>query len=80
MFRYMTVTYCKLTSVWTKKVDRAENSKKKKEREGKSREMYEKMFPELRKQREDKVHNLLQYTVHYLKGTVRYFCKPADHN
>ena len=32
-----------------------ENSKKRKEREGKSREMYEKMFPELRKQREDKV-------------------------
>ena len=49
------MTYCKLTSVWTRKVDRLENSKKRKEREGKSRDMYEKMFPELRKQREDKV-------------------------
>lgn len=54
----MTVTYCKLTSEWTRKVARAEASKKRKEREGKSREMYEKMFPELRKQREDKVRSL----------------------
>ena len=38
-----------------------ENSKKRKEREGKSREMYEKMFPELRKQREDKVRTLRCY-------------------
>jgi len=52
--RYMTVTYCKLTSQWTKKVDRVENSRKRKEKEGRSREMYEKIFPELRKQREDK--------------------------
>lgn len=52
--RYLTVTYCKLTSQWTKKVDRVENSRKRKEREGRSREMYEKIFPELRKQREDK--------------------------
>lgn len=52
--RYLTVTYCKLTSQWTKKVDRVENSRKRKEKEGRSREMYEKIFPELRKQREDK--------------------------
>merc|ERR1711892_524999 len=32
--RYLTVTYCKLTSQWTKKVDRVENSRKRKEREG----------------------------------------------
>ena len=48
------MTYCKLTSQWTKKVDRVENSRKRKEKEGRSREMYEKIFPELRKQREDK--------------------------
>ena len=35
-------------------MDRVENSRKRKEREGRSREMYEKIFPELRKQREDK--------------------------
>ena len=52
--RYLTVTYCKLTSQWTKKVDRVENSRKRKEKEGRCREMYEKIFPELRKQREDK--------------------------
>ena len=52
--RYLTVTYCKLTSQWSKKVDRVENSRKRKEKEGRCREMYEKIFPELRKQREDK--------------------------
>lgn len=52
--RYMTVTYCKLTSQWTKKVERMEGRKSRKEREGRAREQYEKIFPELRKQREDK--------------------------
>jgi hypothetical protein len=67
--RYLTATYCKLTSVWSRKVERLDNSKKRKEKEGKSREMYEKMFPELRKQREDKVSlkNLI-YEGHYDPG------------
>jgi nuclear receptor co-repressor 1 len=52
--RYMVTTYCKLTSQWTKKVDRMEGRKSRKEREGRAREQYEKIFPELRKQREDK--------------------------
>ena len=52
--RNMLITYCKLSVRWNKKVDRIENSRKRKEREAKCREMYEKMFPELRKQREDK--------------------------
>ena len=52
--RYLTVTYSKLTSQWTKKVDRLEGKKSRKEREGRAREQYEKIFPELRKQREDK--------------------------
>merc|ERR1711892_473117 len=36
--RYLTVTYCKLTSQWTKKVDRGENSRKRKQREDKERD------------------------------------------
>jgi len=52
--RYMSETYAKLLSTWTKKVDRAENNKRRKEKEAKARELYEKIFPELRKQREDK--------------------------
>ena len=52
--RHLTDTYSKLTSVWMKKVERMENSKKRREKEQKARELYEKIFPELRKQREDK--------------------------
>ena len=47
-------TYCKLKTIWTKKAEKVENSKKRKEKEAKNRELYEKVFPELRKQREDK--------------------------
>lgn len=39
---------------WQKKVDRFENSCKKKQKDNKSREFYEKVFPELRKQREER--------------------------
>ena len=63
--REMTVTYCKLSSAWTRKVDRRENSKKRREREAKSREMYEKLFPELRKQREDKVRQV-RFFIYFL--------------
>ena len=52
--RYMTETYTRMMATWTKKVERMENSKKRKEKEAKARELYEKIFPELRKQREDK--------------------------
>ena len=52
--RNMITTYCKLSTRWNKKIDRIENSRKRKEREAKCREQYEKIFPELRKQREDK--------------------------
>ena len=50
----MVITYSKLAARWNKKLDRVEKSRKRMEREAKCREMYEKMFPELRKQREDK--------------------------
>ena len=52
--RYLTDTYAKLSISWSKKVERVENSRKRKERDAKARELYEKIFPELRKQREDK--------------------------
>ena len=51
----MTETYARMMATWSKKVERMENSKKRREREAKARELYEKIFPELRKQREDKV-------------------------
>ena len=52
--RYMTESYAKMNIQWTKKVDKMENSKRRKEKDAKARELYEKIFPELRKQREDK--------------------------
>ena len=52
--RYLTETYAKMSAAWTKKVERVENSRKRKDRDAKARELYEKIFPELRKQREDK--------------------------
>jgi hypothetical protein len=39
---------------WQKKVDRFENNPRKKQKDGKVREFYEKFFPELRKQREER--------------------------
>ena len=64
---YMTETYARLMATWTKKVERMENSKKRREREAKARELYEKIFPELRKQREDKERDHRLGT----RGTVR---------
>ncbi|XP_040579178.1 uncharacterized protein Smr isoform X2 [Lepeophtheirus salmonis] len=52
--RHMTETYSKLTTQWLKKVEKLENSKKRREKEQRARDLYEKIFPELRKQREDK--------------------------
>jgi hypothetical protein len=51
--------YDSLHSNWQKKVDKFENSCKKKQKDGKARELYEKMFPEIRKQREER-ERLLQ--------------------
>lgn len=39
---------------WLRKVDKIESSQKRKAKEAKNREFFEKVFPELRKQREDK--------------------------
>ncbi|XP_044739658.1 uncharacterized protein LOC123301011 isoform X2 [Chrysoperla carnea] len=51
---YLTQTYSKLMQEWLKKVDKVESSQKRKAKEAKNREFFEKVFPELRKQREDK--------------------------
>lgn len=46
--------YDELHVKWQKKVDRFENNPRKKQKDGKVREFYEKFFPELRKQREER--------------------------
>lgn len=46
--------YDDLHTIWQKKIDKFENSSRKKQKDAKFREFYEKFFPELRKQREEK--------------------------
>jgi hypothetical protein len=46
--------YAKLSADWQKRVEKIESSIKRKNRELKNRELFEKVFVELRKQREDK--------------------------
>ena len=40
--------------IWVKKVDRAENSAKRRAKDSKASEIFEKVFPELKKSREDR--------------------------
>lgn len=51
---YLTETYSKLMQEWLRKVDKVESGVKRKAKEVKNREFFEKVFSELRKQREDK--------------------------
>lgn len=51
---YLTQTYSKMMQEWLRKVEKIEGSQKRKAKESKNREFFEKVFPELRKQREDK--------------------------
>lgn len=51
--------YDSLHVQWQKKCDKFENSVRKKQKDAKYREVFEKVFPELRKQREEK-ERLLQ--------------------
>lgn len=51
---YLVQTYSTLQSEWLRKVEKIESSQKRKVKEAKNREFFEKVFPELRKQREDK--------------------------
>jgi hypothetical protein len=46
--------YDSMHGVWLKKVEKTENSVRKKQKDAKYRECYEKTFPELRKRREEK--------------------------
>lgn len=50
----LTERYAQLSQDWSKRVDKMEASAKRKAKEAKNREFFEKVFPELRKQREDK--------------------------
>ena len=52
--KYLTSRYEQLLQQWVKRVDRLENSSKRRAKDAKTREFFEKVFPELRKQREDK--------------------------
>ncbi|KAJ9589601.1 hypothetical protein L9F63_017186, partial [Diploptera punctata] len=52
--KYLTATYSKLMQEWLRKVEKVEASQKRKAKEAKNREFFEKVFPELRKQREDR--------------------------
>jgi hypothetical protein len=46
--------YDSLHTNWSKKVEKLENSSRKKQKDLKSRDFYEKFFPEIRKQREER--------------------------
>ncbi|XP_069134563.1 nuclear receptor corepressor 1-like [Argopecten irradians] len=52
--RYLTDRYDQLMQVWLKKMERVENNAKRKAKDAKMREYYEKIFPEIKKSREDK--------------------------
>ncbi|XP_024086197.1 nuclear receptor corepressor 1 isoform X2 [Cimex lectularius] len=50
----LTSTYSLLVQDWLRKVEKIENSQKRKAKDAKNREFFEKIFPKLRKQREDR--------------------------
>lgn len=52
--KYLTDTYNQLMQAWLKKMDKRENNAARKAKDQKQREFFEKQFPELKKQREDR--------------------------
>lgn len=52
--KFMIEEYDSLHAEWQKKVDKIENNFRKKQKDAKCREFYEKVFPELRKSREER--------------------------
>ncbi|XP_041350209.1 uncharacterized protein LOC121369305 isoform X2 [Gigantopelta aegis] len=52
--RYLTERYDQLMQRWLKKMERTENNAKRKAKDARVREFYEKIFPEIKKTREDK--------------------------
>lgn len=63
---YLTETYSKLMQEWLRKVDKIESSTKRKAKEAKNREFFEKVFPELRKHREDKERYVFKIYYFYI--------------
>ncbi|XP_066149114.1 uncharacterized protein Smr [Euwallacea fornicatus] len=51
---HLSATYSKLMQEWVRKCDKIESSAKRKIKEAKNREFFEKIFPEVRRQRENK--------------------------
>ena len=64
--------YDYLYSSWQKGVEKNENYVRKKHKDAKHRECYEKLFPELRKQREERERLLNKY-VFFLKELLTLF-------
>ncbi|XP_025090723.1 nuclear receptor corepressor 1-like isoform X5 [Pomacea canaliculata] len=52
--RYLTERYDQLMQAWLKKMEKLENNPKRKAKDARTREYYEKVFPEIKKNREDK--------------------------
>ena len=52
--KYLIESYDRIHTAYQKRLDRYENSNKKRQRDLKHREIFEKLFPEIRKQREEK--------------------------
>ncbi|KAK7506028.1 hypothetical protein BaRGS_00002750, partial [Batillaria attramentaria] len=52
--RYLTERYDQLMQAWLKKMEKIENNAKRKAKDARTREYYEKVFPEIKKNREDK--------------------------
>ncbi|KAL3856873.1 hypothetical protein ACJMK2_011584, partial [Sinanodonta woodiana] len=52
--RYLTERYDQLMQVWIKKIEKVENNPKRKTKDARLREYFEKVFPEIKKSREEK--------------------------
>uniref|UniRef100_A0A4W6FKH8 Nuclear receptor corepressor 2 n=1 Tax=Lates calcarifer TaxID=8187 RepID=A0A4W6FKH8_LATCA len=65
--------YDQLMEAWEKKVERIENNPRRRAKESKVREYYEKQFPEIRKQRElqERMQSACQYKLHVVVSCSR---------
>ncbi|ELU09203.1 hypothetical protein CAPTEDRAFT_73417, partial [Capitella teleta] len=57
--RYLTERYDQMMSTWVKKMEKVEGSAKRRARDAKLRENFEKIFPELKKHREEKERQVM---------------------
>ncbi len=76
-----------MMQAWIKKVDRIENNAKRRQKDAKTREFFERVFPELKKQREDKEriqrywmlqdkYSIQLISMHVIKGASIAFSLP----